>query len=236
MGHTTALHFAAENGNEDLTRLLLEKGATILSKAGRGNTALHVAARKNNVEVAKVLLNDGADVTAESRMTFIRTANYDGDTALHAAAEEGHQDMVELLLVHGADIRHLNHLGRTVVHSAVEKGHKHIVELLLQNPEGRLAAEDRSYEHGDTALKLAERFHHRKIARLLRGEEEVESEEESDGEKEVESQEESDGEEEEESEEESGGEDGVESQEELEAGASSSSESDEGPDEIVGSP
>src|SRR5687767_13975433 len=75
----TALHWAAQRGNAELARLLLDSGASLTAGTRIGHyTPLHVAARAGHADVVRVLLDKGADATA-------RTTN-SGATALHFAA------------------------------------------------------------------------------------------------------------------------------------------------------
>ena len=96
----TRLHRAAEEGDVDRVRLLIELGANLEPKSTpgcRGNTPLfqtamllHVA----RVDAAKALIAGGADVNARNA--------YD-ETPLHAAAQQAHPELVELFLSEGAD-------------------------------------------------------------------------------------------------------------------------------------
>lgn len=93
----TALHWAAEEGNDVAARVLLEAGASPASLTRIGGYApLHVAARRGHADVVRELLDAGADPNA--------TTTTSGVTPLHlAAAALGGHESVELLLRHGAD-------------------------------------------------------------------------------------------------------------------------------------
>ena len=96
----TRLHRAAEEGDVDRVRLLIELGANLELKSTpgcRGNTPLfqtamllHIA----RVDAAKALIAGGADVNARNA--------YD-ETPLHAAAQQAHPELVALFLSEGAD-------------------------------------------------------------------------------------------------------------------------------------
>ena len=80
----TPLHVAAEVGDSNATKLLLEYGATPNVEAYRHNqTPLHVAALRNHVDVVKILLANGADL--ERRNMLGKTA---WDLANDAHAKE----------------------------------------------------------------------------------------------------------------------------------------------------
>src|SRR5207248_569371 len=82
----TALHIAAESGDEALVRLLLDKGADPNTKrtgfSWAESTALHIAAACGHEAVVDVLLEKGADIEIK---------NNEEETALHIAARNGHE-------------------------------------------------------------------------------------------------------------------------------------------------
>ena len=57
----TALMLAAQNGHEQVARVLLEAGAVVGAQNNDGSTALMHAARNGHEQVARVLLEAGAD-------------------------------------------------------------------------------------------------------------------------------------------------------------------------------
>jgi hypothetical protein len=88
----TPLHLAAENGNADVARLLIENGAH-LDAENRGDrfTPLHLAVLKGHKEVVEVLLQEGARIDLASR-SF--------GTPLQIAEEKGHREIAALLKAH----------------------------------------------------------------------------------------------------------------------------------------
>ncbi len=92
----TALHWAAENGNTDLVRMLLSAGANREAVTRNGDyTPLHMASKAGNGAVVVALLDGG------SRVDAVTTTG--GVTALHFAAGSGSTEAVSALLDHGAD-------------------------------------------------------------------------------------------------------------------------------------
>ncbi len=92
----TALHWAAQNNDADLTRMLLYAGANVRATTRiNGYTPLLVAARAGHAAAMAPLLEAGADPNAA-------TAN--GTTALMFAAAAGEPAVVRALLDRGADV------------------------------------------------------------------------------------------------------------------------------------
>jgi cytohesin len=107
----TPLHDAACDGNEDLLRLLLERGAQVDAVDRLGMTALHVAANRGIAEAVKVLISHKADVNARDK---------EGQTPLHWAARYGQKDAVQALLDGHADVSARDNAGRTPLHAAAQ--------------------------------------------------------------------------------------------------------------------
>jgi ankyrin repeat protein len=60
------LHIAALNGNQPMTRLLLERGCDPNVKDSNGWTALHLAVERGHQSVVLLLLDAGADLHAKT--------------------------------------------------------------------------------------------------------------------------------------------------------------------------
>jgi len=72
-GASTPLHLASLNGDLDLARMLVERGADVSAQNKYGWTALHFASECGHVDLARMLVERGADVSAQDE---------DGSTAL----------------------------------------------------------------------------------------------------------------------------------------------------------
>ncbi len=123
----TALHFAAEQGDEEVVRILVQAEADVGAGTRIGHyTPLHLASRGGHVVVAKSLLEAGADARAPTTNS--------GATPLHLAASSaaGGAEMIALLADHGADVnaRELS-LGQTPLMFAAEAGEAEAVAELL---------------------------------------------------------------------------------------------------------
>merc|ERR1712029_341812 len=103
---------AAENGELQTVKELLNRGANIEAQDGYGRTALHWAAWENHLDIVKELLERGANIEAQG-------GNYDsGRTALHLAAWGTHPDIVKELLNRGANIEAQDGDGNKALHMA----------------------------------------------------------------------------------------------------------------------
>jgi len=118
---------------EDMTRLLVSKGAVVNARSQLNNSALILAARKpGNSRTVKLLLDCGAEANA---------TNVFGTTAIMCAAAAGDMDSVRLLLDAGADINAKPNMnvdgfifggGRTPLMWASFLGAEPLAKLLLE--------------------------------------------------------------------------------------------------------
>ncbi|KAE8441914.1 hypothetical protein EG329_004172 [Mollisiaceae sp. DMI_Dod_QoI] len=91
----TLLHRAAEAGDSDLVRAILDQKAAADPRNGSGATPLGIAAWNGHIAIARLLLERGANVNA---------ANKDQHTPCHHVAETGNTTMLKLLIDNGADL------------------------------------------------------------------------------------------------------------------------------------
>jgi ankyrin repeat protein len=141
-------------------------------------TRLHAAAEAGNPALAEILILQGADINA-------RAAN--GQTPLHVAAAHGNDDVINALAKHKANLNLKDQLGRTAVQvgldhaPAVEKllavgaepsdilvasfaGRADLVKDFLARDKNAVMA---TTPEGETALHLAARLGHGKVAEVL---------------------------------------------------------------------
>ncbi|OBT59831.1 hypothetical protein VE03_10529 [Pseudogymnoascus sp. 23342-1-I1] len=138
----TPLMWSATQGNEDFTRLLLDKGANVNATSRDNDTPLSAAVQKGYQAIVKMLLEYGANV---------EVVNHNGHRPLLIASQNGNQALVEILLNHNADMEVANDAGRTPLMCSTISGHKDVVRLLIANG-AKLNVIDKN---NNTALILA---------------------------------------------------------------------------------
>jgi ankyrin repeat protein len=83
------LHFAAEQDNGDIIKLLIEYGASLNAQTFTGCTPLHLSAMNGNLDATRWLCLNGVNVNISEF--------YNSYTPLHYAMVRGHKNIVRLL-------------------------------------------------------------------------------------------------------------------------------------------
>ena len=121
---TTALHWAAYQGDVETARLLLAAGASTGATNRYGVTPLALAAERGEAPIVGALLEAGADPNATLP---------EGETVLMAAARAGNVDTLRLLLAHGADVAaRESWRGQTALMWAAAQNHARAVHTLIE--------------------------------------------------------------------------------------------------------
>ncbi|MEO7996947.1 MAG: ankyrin repeat domain-containing protein [Gemmatimonadaceae bacterium] len=150
------LHRIASYGKSaDVSRMLVEHGATVDLKRGDGKTAYVLAVRTGNSAVAEYLASVGADITALTERDALVGACLLGDAAranellvanpklmstlnaedrqtLALATEEGRIESVRLMTSLGWDLSAEGAWGGTALHHAAWHGNAEMAELLVK--------------------------------------------------------------------------------------------------------
>ena len=121
---TTALHWAAYQGDVETARLLLAAGARTGVTNRYGVTPLALAAERGEAPIVGALLEAGADPNATLP---------EGETVVMAAARAGNVDTLRLLLAHGADVAaRESWRGQTALMWAAAQNHARAVHTLME--------------------------------------------------------------------------------------------------------
>lgn len=131
----TPLHVAASQGLSNLTRALLEKGASpnMQSVVADLKSPLHYAVEANSAEVIKAFIEhvQSADDTAE-KVDF-NLKNAFGDSPFSLALSMGYNELVPLLIKGGADVNARNGQDMTLLHQAILKEDSKTAVFLLNH-------------------------------------------------------------------------------------------------------
>jgi ankyrin repeat protein len=149
----TALHWAADQGDEALTELLLASGATPAASTRIGRyVPLHLAAKGGYAGVVRRLLAASVDVNATTTT---------GASALHFAAASGNAQTITLLVDRGANVNAREpEWGQTPLMFAAGAGRTEAVKVLLaRGADARAAAKviDLSERNRQDAAESRER-------------------------------------------------------------------------------
>jgi ankyrin repeat protein len=133
-------HFAVRNGDIEIVKVLLDRGAYIDAVKSYVFTPLHIAVESKKVEIVELLLNHGACVNVR---------HYNNRTPLIVAAEGGSKEIVKLLLQHGACVNSaytstLRNFDQTVCLLHNEEHHK--VFRLLSECRANVDTQDKDYK------------------------------------------------------------------------------------------
>jgi hypothetical protein len=154
----TGLMIGAWEGNMELMRLFVSRGADINKMNSNGETPIVMAAWRGNLEAVKWLLERGARINAPRRQW----------SALHYAVFAGHNEVAEYLIEQGADIDAESTNGSTVLMAAIYEGKVDLARKLIEKGADRSPKND----WGDGALEWAMRYNHLEIARMVTNPEE----------------------------------------------------------------
>jgi ankyrin repeat protein len=140
----TALFVAANQGEDDVVKALINKRADVNIAKINGWTPLMVAAGKGLLAITQALLSaPRIDINAQKP---------DGATALHVAIANGQDDVVKPLINKRADVNLADNTGWTPLMFAAEKGLLAITQALLSAPGIDINAQK---PDGETALYVA---------------------------------------------------------------------------------
>jgi ankyrin len=155
----SALCLALEEGQPEIAKLLVSKGADV--KVNFGRTPLQSAVYHNYTDLIPLLVEHGDNPSLAIRMAHFSQIDHGGDagkimkilldhgananyrgisvygeansTPLHEIAYQGDVKITEILISHGADVNAINSRGETPLHLAAQWCHPEVVRLLLEH-------------------------------------------------------------------------------------------------------
>jgi ankyrin len=176
----TALHAAAEAGEDWAVPILIDAGFDPNTRTTDGRTPLSLAASRRDLDVVAALLKGGASVHA---------ADSSGNTPLHVAAGMGNAAMIQALLAAGASSQAADKLDSTPLHMACSGNHwpprpwhavafpfNNTLDILPYDSDRAEAARvlleagavvNSQNSEGETPLMLASRYGHKLLLEAL---------------------------------------------------------------------
>jgi ankyrin repeat protein len=192
-----SLHAAADSGDLDEIKWLLDHGANVNSTE-YNDTPLICAAGRGHTEIVKYLVSRGADINIGrehgrsalvqaicnhypelakwliERKADVNVKNKDGDTVLHYAARYGNAEIAGLLIDHGAAVNVRGGGGRTPLFTtlafrASQRRDISVAKVLLERgADPNLGiTTDLGFGEHATPLQLAAQFNYSELKELL---------------------------------------------------------------------
>ncbi len=150
---------AAEEGNAERVRELVEQSPKLLDYFDGNRSLLHAAVEGGSIDLLALLTEAGIDINA--------TSPEHSFTPLQVAGRHGSLEVIAWLLDHGAEIDAGSGLSATALTCAAAEGRADVVEFLIL----RGADVDAAYSIGGqrmNAIGLAEMKGHSEVAELIR--------------------------------------------------------------------
>lgn len=149
----TALHYAAQSGNIEIAKVLIDNDADVNAVDNNGNTPLNAACHTGPwkslpaVKVIHLLLSRGAKIDLHNAAAMGRTdlaneildqdpavideLNHGDKTALYLAAQNNQLEMVHLLVERGADVNRGDSVGIAALHRTSQQCRDELIRYLI---------------------------------------------------------------------------------------------------------
>ena len=144
----TPLHYAANNGNFGLCKLIIEgtPNKNPASINANSNTPLHYAAQRGHLWVCKLIMDN---ITDKNPFNSVRHP-YSSKTPYHFAAESGKLAVCQLMINTLSDKNPGTKAMVTPLHEAASNGHLEVCKLIManitnKNPNDRFPREETPY-------------------------------------------------------------------------------------------
>ena len=153
----TALHFAAQNGNLDIIKFLVEHGADISAQDyEQSRSVIHFAAENGDIECIKYLTDNGAN---------LQDRDVNGATAFHYAVMANNLEAVKYFVTKKLDYTAKDNRGWTAMHYAANGGALDVMKYLVAKDLNINALNDRKR----TPLFFARQHHELREYMLSKG-------------------------------------------------------------------
>ncbi|HMV77153.1 MAG TPA: ankyrin repeat domain-containing protein [Leptospiraceae bacterium] len=143
-GLNLPVHLAAYNGQTDIIKLLVSKGADIHAVNGRTETPLFLAAQNGHMETVKFLHSKGADLNQK---------NISQETPIIIAAYNDHDETVKYIAENGGNVNAKDYAGQTALHWAAAAGKTELVKFLIKKGADPKIKDDSNETAADWARK-----------------------------------------------------------------------------------
>ncbi|XP_045163262.2 uncharacterized protein LOC123527690 isoform X2 [Mercenaria mercenaria] len=129
----TPLHMNADIGGQQITKLLLQYGASITTKDYRGHNPIHCAAFRDHTGIVEILLKaDVSQVTVKRRVSYGRNSVIRGADLFHIAVFTNNEMLVDILLKNIVSPNVRDFYGQTPLHRAICACKQDKFDLLLK--------------------------------------------------------------------------------------------------------
>jgi hypothetical protein len=119
----TLLHSAAESGNLDLVRYIVEQGVDVNAEADGGQRPIQCAVSYGHLEIVKYLVSRGADTQVKDE---------GGNSLLHIAAYHNNDPFLfKYLVSEGCDINERDNYGFSILHVSAQAGKVGLTKYLI---------------------------------------------------------------------------------------------------------
>jgi len=126
------IHKAANSGDLEKVKAILDSGVDVDARDSFGGTALHAAMFQDDMEIVRTLIDHGFDVNAQG--------SSNGFTPLHDAVWADNLPAAKLLIERGADLSIRNKDGQTPAEKARTEGKQTVSILSKAFLENKLSA------------------------------------------------------------------------------------------------
>ena len=165
----TPLHVAAQTGNVEVCRCLLDKGADLHAKDDKKNLPIHIAAFYGNAEVV--------DLFASLDPSLVREKNVNGNTPMHClmngrpSSSDQRANVFKVLQDHGADVNETNDKDDTVLQLAlmndVLDGSSEMAKGLIDSYLSQSGGDSHRNKRGESVVYIAAYRGNTKVVRQL---------------------------------------------------------------------